>query len=116
MDKRVIRGIYLYEFNLGTTVKEADEKINAAFGQGCSTIRTAYRWYQKFRNGDESLEERKGRVRHSDVDEDKLRGKYRVEEHNGEEYDVKCTILAYETEISTRKMLEALWILPGIQE
>ncbi|VDO65175.1 unnamed protein product [Heligmosomoides polygyrus] len=48
MDKRVIRGIYLYEFKLGTTAKEADEKINAAFGQGCSTIRTAYRWYQKF--------------------------------------------------------------------
>ncbi|VDO65133.1 unnamed protein product [Heligmosomoides polygyrus] len=42
MDKRVIRGIYLYEFKLGTTAKEADEKINAAFGQGCSTIRTAY--------------------------------------------------------------------------
>ncbi|VDO82299.1 unnamed protein product [Heligmosomoides polygyrus] len=31
MDKRVIRGIYLYEFKLGTTAKEADEKINAAF-------------------------------------------------------------------------------------
>ncbi|VDP39881.1 unnamed protein product [Heligmosomoides polygyrus] len=73
MDKRVIRSIYLYEFKLGTTAKEADEKINAAFGQGCSTIRTAYRWYQKFRNGDESLEEHEGRGRHSDVDEDKLR-------------------------------------------
>ncbi|VDO76912.1 unnamed protein product [Heligmosomoides polygyrus] len=30
MDKRIIRGIYLYEFKLGTTAKEADEKINAA--------------------------------------------------------------------------------------
>ncbi|VDO84366.1 unnamed protein product [Heligmosomoides polygyrus] len=72
MDKRVIRGIYLYEFKLGTTAKEADEKINAAFGQECSTIRTAYRWYQKFRKGDESLEGHEGRGRHSDVDEDKL--------------------------------------------
>ncbi|VDO68425.1 unnamed protein product [Heligmosomoides polygyrus] len=35
MDKRVIRGIYLYEFKLGTTAKEADEKINAAFGLPC---------------------------------------------------------------------------------
>ncbi|VDP14403.1 unnamed protein product [Heligmosomoides polygyrus] len=78
MDKRVIRGIYLYEFKLGTTAKEADEKINAAFGQGCSTIRTAYRWYQKFRNGDESLEEHEGRGRHSDVDEDKLRMEMRA--------------------------------------
>ncbi|VDP02150.1 unnamed protein product [Heligmosomoides polygyrus] len=77
MDKRVIRGIYLYEFKLGTTAKEADEKINAAFGQGCSTIRTAYRWYQKFRNGDES------RGRHSDVDEDKLRDVVEDDPHKG---------------------------------
>ncbi|VDO60954.1 unnamed protein product [Heligmosomoides polygyrus] len=83
MDKRVIRGIYLYEFKLGTTAKEADEKINAAFGQGCSTFRTAYRWYQKFRNGDESLEEREGRGRHSDVDEDKLRDVVEEDPHKG---------------------------------
>ncbi|VDP01828.1 unnamed protein product [Heligmosomoides polygyrus] len=83
MDKRVIRGIYLYEFKLGTTAKEADEKINAAFGQGCPTIRTAYRWYQKFRNGDESLEEHEGRGRHSDVDEDKLRDMVEEDPHKG---------------------------------
>ncbi|VDO23570.1 unnamed protein product [Heligmosomoides polygyrus] len=83
MDKRVIRGIYLYEFKLGTTAKEADEKINAAFGQGCSTIRTAYRWHQTFRNGDESLEEHEGRGRHSDVDEDKLRDVVEEDPHKG---------------------------------
>ncbi|VDP11544.1 unnamed protein product [Heligmosomoides polygyrus] len=83
MDKRVIRGIYLYEFKLGTTAKEAGEKINAAFGQGCSTIRTAYRWYQKFRNGDESMEEHEGRGRHSDVDEDKLRNVVEEDPHKG---------------------------------
>ncbi|VDO65584.1 unnamed protein product [Heligmosomoides polygyrus] len=83
MDKRVIRGIYLYEFKLGTTAKEADEKINAAFGQGYSTIRMAYRWYQKFRNGDESLEEHEGRGRHSDVDEDKLRDVVEEDPHKG---------------------------------
>ncbi|VDP04394.1 unnamed protein product [Heligmosomoides polygyrus] len=83
MDKRVIRGIYLYEFKLGTTAKEAGEKINAAFGQGCSTIRTAYRWYQKFRNGDESLEGHEGRGRHSDVDEDKLRDVVEEDPHKG---------------------------------
>ncbi|VDO62314.1 unnamed protein product [Heligmosomoides polygyrus] len=83
MDKRVIRGIYLYEFKLGTIAKEADEKINDASGQGCSTIRTAYRWYQKFRNGDESLEEHEGRGRLSDVDEDKLRDVVEEDPHKG---------------------------------
>ena len=37
-------------------------------------------------------------------------GKYRVQEHNGNDYDVKCTILALETDISSRKALEAFWI------
>ncbi|VDP05695.1 unnamed protein product [Heligmosomoides polygyrus] len=45
MDKRVIRGIYLYEFKLGTTAKEADEKINAKdvpqFGRRIVGIRSS---------------------------------------------------------------------------
>ncbi|VDO63020.1 unnamed protein product [Heligmosomoides polygyrus] len=53
----------LVEFKLGTTAKEADEKINAAF--------------------DESLEEHEGRGRHSDVDEDKLRDVAEEDPHKG---------------------------------
>ncbi|KAK6758207.1 hypothetical protein RB195_015805 [Necator americanus] len=34
-------------------------------------------------------------------------GRHRNEAHNGNDYDVKCVILAHETEISARKMLEA---------
>ena len=36
--------------------------------------------------------------------------KHRVEGHDGNDYDVKCTILAIETDISSRKALEAFWI------
>ncbi|VDO64937.1 unnamed protein product [Heligmosomoides polygyrus] len=101
MDKRVIRGIYLYEFKLGTTAKEADEKINAAFGQGCSTIRTAYRWNQKFRNGDESLEEHECRGRHSDVDEDKLRDVVEEDPHKGTREIAKNRSLHFAQWLST---------------
>ncbi|XGW19729.1 hypothetical protein V3C99_003515 [Haemonchus contortus] len=38
-------------------------------------------------------------------------GRHKVEEHNGENYEVKCTVLGQETEISARKALEAFWIL-----
>ncbi|EYB86087.1 hypothetical protein Y032_0286g1413 [Ancylostoma ceylanicum] len=44
-------------------------------------------------------------------------GKHRKEDHCGNDFDVQCTILAFETEISARKALEALWILartPGL--
>ncbi|VDP41272.1 unnamed protein product [Heligmosomoides polygyrus] len=90
------------DFKLGTTAKEADEKINAAFGQGCSTI-PAYRIVMLMRTSsvveedphkgtreiakvlgvshNTAMEEHEGRGRHSDVDEDKLRDV--VEEDTG---------------------------------
>lgn len=37
--------------------------------------------------------------------------KQRVEEHNRNEYNVKCTILAREADISSRKVLELFCIL-----
>ncbi|EYB97660.1 hypothetical protein Y032_0139g2148 [Ancylostoma ceylanicum] len=37
-------------------------------------------------------------------------GKHRHDEHDGADFDVMCTILAYEPEISARKLLEAFWI------
>ncbi|EYC07846.1 hypothetical protein Y032_0068g165 [Ancylostoma ceylanicum] len=44
-------------------------------------------------------------------------GKHRKEDHDGVDFDIKCTILALESDISARKALEALWILartPGL--
>ena len=38
-------------------------------------------------------------------------GKHRNEDHSGDDFDVKCTILAFETDVSARKTLEAAWIL-----
>ncbi|EYC21311.1 hypothetical protein Y032_0019g3745 [Ancylostoma ceylanicum] len=37
-------------------------------------------------------------------------GKHRHEDHSGNDFDVACTILAHEPEISARKALEAFWI------
>ncbi|VDO62016.1 unnamed protein product [Heligmosomoides polygyrus] len=121
MDKRVIRGIYLYEFKLGTTAKETDEKIDAAFGQGCSTIRTAYRWYQKFPNGDESLEEHEGRGRHSDGDENKLRDVVEEDPHKGTREIAKVLGVSHNTaarhlkEIGKTKKLER-WVPHELSE
>ncbi|EYB97663.1 hypothetical protein Y032_0139g2150 [Ancylostoma ceylanicum] len=37
-------------------------------------------------------------------------GKHRHEDHTGNDFDVRCTILAHEPDISARKTLEAFWI------
>ncbi|EYB97997.1 hypothetical protein Y032_0135g1939 [Ancylostoma ceylanicum] len=37
-------------------------------------------------------------------------GRHRHDEHNGDDFEVACTILAHETEITARKTLEAFWI------
>uniref|UniRef100_A0A7I4YM57 GIY-YIG domain-containing protein n=1 Tax=Haemonchus contortus TaxID=6289 RepID=A0A7I4YM57_HAECO len=37
-------------------------------------------------------------------------GRHRLEEHQGDDFDIKSKILAYESEIGARKILEALHI------
>ncbi|EYC07299.1 hypothetical protein Y032_0071g579 [Ancylostoma ceylanicum] len=37
-------------------------------------------------------------------------GRHRQDDHGGEDFDVACTILAQETEITARKTMEAFWI------
>lgn len=37
-------------------------------------------------------------------------GKHRIGAHNGDDYEVKCSILPVAKDISARKALEALWI------
>ena len=44
-------------------------------------------------------------------------GRHKIETHKGSDFDVRCKILALESEISARKALEAAWILtrnPGM--
>jgi len=41
----------------GHKAAETTRNINSAFGQGTANKRTMQRWFQKFWNGDESLED-----------------------------------------------------------
>ena len=52
--------IFLYEFKIGQTTAKTSRKINEAFGQGSTNKRTVQRWFQKFRNGDISLQRPEG--------------------------------------------------------
>ena len=52
--KLIIRACLLYEFKLGTS---ASGKLCTAFGEGAVSERTARNRFQKFRSGNETLED-----------------------------------------------------------
>ena len=55
--KLIIRASLLYEFKLGTSASSASRKLCTAFGEGAVTERTARNRFQKFRAGNETLED-----------------------------------------------------------
>uniref|UniRef100_A0A0N5BLR4 HTH_48 domain-containing protein n=1 Tax=Strongyloides papillosus TaxID=174720 RepID=A0A0N5BLR4_STREA len=71
--------IYLYEFKLGQAADKTSRKINKAFGQRSTNKRTIQRWFQKFRNGDISLQRKEGSRRVSILKNEKLK---RIVERN----------------------------------
>ena len=60
MDKIQIHAIFLFQFKLGRKAAETARDIKDAFGPGTTNERVAQRWFKKFRNGDESLEDEDG--------------------------------------------------------
>lgn len=63
----------LREFKMGLKAAEAARKVNQELGEDTVKVRTAQFWFKKFRQGDESLEDDKGRGRPSLVDDEQLR-------------------------------------------
>jgi hypothetical protein len=73
MEQKILHAIMLYEFKLGHNVTDTSENINRAWSKKTTTERTVRRWFQRFQNGDLSLEEASGRGRSAFVDNDYLR-------------------------------------------
>lgn len=73
LTKREIRIIILHEWKLGVNASEASRKINKAWGEGTAPERTVRRWYQAFRSGDFTLDDKDGRGRPVLLDNTNLR-------------------------------------------
>lgn len=58
MDKKTLRTLVLYEFKLGHKAAETARNINKIWGPGTANDRTVQRWFEKFRSGYMSLEDR----------------------------------------------------------
>lgn len=66
------RHILLYEFNRGTNATEAYRNICAVYGPDSVTVRTAQRWFERFREGNFDLKSTPRSGRPSSFDEDRL--------------------------------------------
>ena len=73
MDKIQICTNFLFQFKLGRKAAETARDINDAFGPGTTNERVAQRWFKKFRNGDESVEDADGRGLPTSVDNEHLK-------------------------------------------
>ena len=55
--KLIIHACSLYKLKLGTSASSASRKLCTAFGEGAVSQRTGQNWFQKFRSGNETLED-----------------------------------------------------------
>ena len=61
MKKEDLRLPFLHKFKLGNNASQTAANINKAWGEGITSDRTVRRRFQKFRSGDESLQDEEGR-------------------------------------------------------
>ncbi|CEF59836.1 Histone-lysine N-methyltransferase SETMAR [Strongyloides ratti] len=71
--KRDIRIIFLYEFKRGTNAARTTQNINDAFGENTVNASTVQRWFKKFREGNENLEDEERGRPNSVIDEEELK-------------------------------------------
>lgn len=67
-----IRHCLLYEYQLGHTAAEAHRNISLGIGQGVLSQATAYRWFERFKEGEYSLEDEDKPGRGMELDVDRL--------------------------------------------
>lgn len=105
IDRRVFRSCFLYEFKLGTKEPITFEKVNRAFGQGSTSIRTVQNWYEKFKGGNYDLSDAAKSGRNVTVSDSDLKDLVESDP------EVTCAILGQQLGLSAegvRKRLHAL--------
>jgi len=71
--KEHIRNCLLYEYQLGHSASKAEQNICLAIGPGVVSNATAWRWFDRFRNGDYSLQDDPKSGRPTEINLNELR-------------------------------------------
>jgi len=108
-----IRHIVLYHFEKGWTAAQSFRDLNELFGQGTITQQGVQKWFARFKSGDTSLEDKPGRGRPSDFDDQALLAAVEEDESLttrmlAEQFDVD-----HSTIVRHLKKLGKVWKLAG---
>uniref|UniRef100_A0A0N5BEU6 HTH_48 domain-containing protein n=1 Tax=Strongyloides papillosus TaxID=174720 RepID=A0A0N5BEU6_STREA len=121
LSKRDIRAIMLYEFKRDTNAAKTTQEFNETFGEDLISHATVKRWFKKFREGSEDLEnEKRGRAE-TVLDNDELRKAVEVNPREtvrklAEELNVsKTTISDHLKEKGKSKKLDK-WVLHELND
>lgn len=72
-DRNHVRHCLLYEYQLGHSAKEALQNIHQALGQDAVSRTTCFDWFNRFRSGDYSLEDKERSGRPVEVNDEELK-------------------------------------------
>ena len=77
-DKKQIWVVFLFEFKMGHKAVETTHNINSVFGPRTANECIVQWWFKKFYKGDESLGDKEHSDWPSEVDDDQLRGSWKL--------------------------------------
>ena len=108
-----LRHIMLYHFEKGHTAAEAFRDLNDLFGEGTIGRKTVYEWFDRFKSGDTSLEDKPGRGRSSDFDDQDLLAAMEEDESLTTRILAEQFNVDHSTIVRRLKKLGKVWKLAG---
>ena len=108
-----LRHIMLYHFEKGHTAAEAFRDLNDLFGEGTIGRKTVYEWFGRFKSGDTSLEDKPGRGRPSDFDDQALLAAVEEDENLTTRILAEQFNVDHSTIVRRLKKLGKVWKLAG---
>ena len=108
-----IRHIMLYHFEKGHSAAEAFRDLNELFGEGIIGESGVRKWFIRFKSGDTSLEDKEGRGRKSDFDDQALLDAVEEDESLTTRILVEMFTVNHATIMRRLKKLGKVWKLAG---
>ena len=108
-----IRHIMLYHFEKGHSAAEAFRDLNELFGEGIIGESGVRKWFIRFKSGDTSLEDKEGRGRKSDFDDQALLDAVEEDESLTTRILAEMFTVNHATIVRRLKKLGKVWKLAG---
>ena len=108
-----IRHIMLYHFEKGWKAAQSFRDLNELFGEGTISESRCREWFARFKSGDTSLEDKPGRGRPLDFDDQVLLATVKEDERLTTRMLADNFNVDHSTIVRRLKKLEKVWKLAG---